>query len=212
LTLKYIEPDSSIIDVGSGNGRVLVYINDRKKMKELIAADVSEDALNMAQENGIKIFHADISDLEQLKKLPKADYVLMFEILEHLLNSEEILSWAIGNSAKGVFFSVPNTGFIFHRLRLLLGRFPLQWRLKPSEHVRFWTARDMRWWLRELGFKNYILKLYEGAPFLNKIWPSLFGQGIWVFISTSEEGVNNSDCTQRPSKVESKGLIPFISV
>ena len=182
MALKYLEPNSSVLDIGGGNGRVLLYINERKKLNRMIVADISQDALRMARDNKIEAIEADISRIEDLKSIPPADYIFMFEILEHIPNSEEILNWAAGNSFKGVFFSVPNTGFLFHRLRLLFGRFPLQWRLRPSEHLRFWTVRDMKWWLNEMEIKNYKLCAYEGIPFLNRLWPGLFGQGLFIYI------------------------------
>ncbi len=187
LTLRYLEKNSSVLDIGCGNGALLSYINSVKPMDKLIGIDISEKALAFAGENNIETIMGDISKTETLNKLPGADYILMFEVIEHFSNSEDLIKWAVQHAKKGVFFSVPNTGFFAHRLRLLLGRFPLQWRVNPSEHLRFWTVKDMKWWLGELGFKNYTLKLYEGIPSLNKIWPSLFGQGIWVFISVKNK-------------------------
>lgn len=183
LVLKTIESESSVIDIGCGDAGILFYINQRKKLGRMIGVDFSKDVLGLAEEKGIETFNLDISSTEELKKLPQADYVFLFEIIEHLSNSEEILNWAFKNSKKGVFFSVPNTGFFVHRLRLFFGRFPLQWRVRPSEHLRFWTVRDMKWWLKEQNYKNYKIHLYEGMPILNKIWPSLFGQGIFVRVT-----------------------------
>lgn len=182
LTVRHLEGDSTVLDVGCGNGAMLRYLNSIKPMKKLIGIDVSEKALVLAKENNIQAIRGDISNLETLKGLPPADYILMFEVIEHFPGSEGLIKWAVGHAKRGVFFSVPNTGFFAHRARLLLGRFPLQWRVNPSEHLRFWTVRDMKWWLKNLSFKKYNLKLYEGVPLLNKVWPSLFGQGIWIFI------------------------------
>lgn len=182
LALGHLEKNSLVLDVGCGNGALLSYINSIKPMKKLIGIDISEKALVFAEENNIETIKGDISKLETLEKLPAADYILMFEVIEHFPNSEHLIKWAARHAKKGMFFSVPNTGFFTHRLRLLMGRFPLQWRVNPSEHLRFWTVKDMKWWLKELGINKYKLKIYEGLPFLNRIRPSLFGQGIWVFI------------------------------
>jgi len=182
LTLKHIERESVVLDVGCGSGALLAYIDNLKPMKKLIGVDVSEKALAFAKENNIETIRGNISSLEILEKLPPADYILMFEVIEHFPNSEDLVKWAVRHAKNGVFFSVPNTGFFAHRLRLLFGRFPLQWRVNPSEHLRFWTVRDMKWWLKEQNYRNFRIRLYEGVPILNKIWPSLFGQGIFVFI------------------------------
>lgn len=182
LVLRYIKENSSVLDIGAGNGRVLLYVDGNKPLSKMIAADISKDALEMARENGIQTIEVDISKMETFKDIPATDYIFMFEILEHIPNSEEMLEWAVLRARKGVFFSVPNTGFIFHRLRLLFGRFPLQWRLSPSEHLRFWTLRDMKWWLRESGYKTFEPHTYEGVPLLNNIWPGLFAEGLFVYI------------------------------
>lgn len=186
LALRYLKENSSVLDVGGGNGTILLYINSIKRLNKMSVADISDDALQMAKDNGIEAIKADISKMETLKNVSSVDYIFMFEILEHISNSEEMLEWAVGNTAKGVFFSVPNTGFVFHRLRLLFGRFPLQWRLSPSEHVRFWTFGDMKWWLGESGYRTYKLHGYEGIPVLKNIWPSLFAQGLFIYIPRPE--------------------------
>jgi hypothetical protein len=42
--------------------------------------------------------------------------------------------------------------------------------------------RDMLWWLNQLGYR-YELHAYEGVPFLNHIWPSLFAAGLLATIT-----------------------------
>lgn len=183
FVLKTIKENSTILDIGCGNGAILSYINSKKKLARLMGIDFSDKALNLADKNGIETIRKDISALsEDDGNIFEADHILMFEVLEHIIDSEKLLAWAIKNAKSGVFFSVPNTGFISHRLRLLFGRFPLQWRVRPSEHLRFWTVKDMNWWLRSLGHSDYSLRLYEGIPLVNKIWPSLFARGMFVYI------------------------------
>jgi len=186
LVLQVIEKDSVIIDIGCGDGGVLSYIHKEKPMKELIGVDTSNDALLLAEKKDIKIIQMNVSNKEALKELPLADYIFLFEVIEHVSDSEELIKWAVEHSKKGVFFSVPNTGFIGHRLRLLFGSFPLQWRIHPSEHLRFWTLRDMQWWLKSLGYINSKIHMYEGLPLFNKIWSSLFAQGIFIRIKTNQ--------------------------
>ena len=59
----------------------------------------------------------------------------------------------------------------------------MQWALHPGEHLRFWTYRDLKWWLKELGFdKQSEVYVYEGIPVLNKLWKGLFGAGFMIKI------------------------------
>lgn len=182
IVISNIEEQCELVDVGAGDGGILLHIHKHKPLKSFVGTDISTSAINLAQEKGVKMIKVDLMQSNDLTLLPQADYYLMFEILEHLKNSEDILMAAMNSSRKGVFFSVPNTGFFTHRLRLLLGKFPLQWRHDPAEHLRFWTVRDMKWWLDSLNIKNYKLHLYEGVPVLRQIFPSLFAQGLMVQI------------------------------
>lgn len=182
LLLSILKEGDSVLDIGCGNGNILVYVKNKIKLGRVLGVDTSATILEIAKKNGIEVIEKDIRNPRNLDDLNGFDIILFFEVLEHIMDSDAMLGWAMDRSSKGVIFSVPNTGFIMHRLRLLLGRFPLQWRAHPSEHVRFWTLRDMRWWLGELGYKNSKIYTYEGIPILNRIWPSLFSAGLFIFI------------------------------
>jgi 2-polyprenyl-3-methyl-5-hydroxy-6-metoxy-1,4-benzoquinol methylase len=107
----------------------------------------------------------------------------MLEVLEHIPNPEKFIKTISKKAKKGVFFSVPNTGYISYRLRLLFGAFPMQWNIHPGEHLRFWTYRDLKWWLNELDLADRSeIYVYQGIPLLNKIYKGLFGAGFVVKI------------------------------
>lgn len=182
LIMKMIPRGCTMLDLGCGDGRFLAYYLSNKAISKAIGVDASSVALNVARDRGIETIQCDLNDRGTI---PSADVVLLLEVIEHVSDSEDLLAWALGHANKLLIFSVPNTGFVFHRLRLLFGRFPLQWRAHPSEHVRFWTVRDMKWWLKEMGITDYELQLYEGIPLLNKLWPSLFAAGIMIVLRRS---------------------------
>ena len=178
---RRLSDGDSVLDVGCGDGRTLEALTGGIRHIGAFGIDSSSAALERAKARGIATMQGDIRRPETLKDVDEADWILLLEVLEHMPDSETLLAWASGHARKGVIFSVPNTGFITHRLRLLLGRFPLQWKAHPSEHLRFWTVRDIRWWLRQLGFQ-YELHTYEGIPILNRLWPSMFAAGTIVTI------------------------------
>lgn len=185
LLAKLIKDGDSVLDVGCGDGGILAYVREHAKPGRLLGIDSSTTVLEAARRRGLEVIQDDIRNPGQLGAVGHFDYVTLFEVLEHMVNAEELLDWSLHNARKEVVFSVPNTGFIFHRLRLLFGRFPLQWKAHPSEHVRFWTLRDMRWWLTQLDRGNARVRAYEGIPLLNRFWPALFARGIFVRISVS---------------------------
>lgn len=179
---QFLEEKDSVLDIGCGDGSVLFEILKRKKINPY-GADVSKEALKILEMKEIPNYHIDFEDPHSLDGLPSTDYILLLEILEHLYQPEKILLLAHNKVSKGIFFSIPNTGYIQDRLRLLFGRFPLQWRCHPSEHIRFWTYKDLIWWLDSLNLKSQSqIHLYEGVPIFNKLWPSLFSKAFIVKI------------------------------
>lgn len=183
FVLNSLGPTDSIIDLGCGNGAVIKEIRKFINLKTH-AVDYSEYVLGKLRELNFETLFLDLNDPQLFNKLPKADYLLMLEVLEHLPNSEEFLKSALNHSQKGVFFSFPNTGNIIHRSRLLMGKFPMQWITHPGEHLRFWTLSDLKWWLTQLGFiERCYIHVYGGIPILNKIWPSLFGRSFIVKVN-----------------------------
>ncbi|MDO8492466.1 MAG: methyltransferase domain-containing protein [bacterium] len=172
----------SILDVGCGDGELLHYLSSMVKADKIIGVDGSPRALELAKKLGILGIEMNVNNKESIEKLPPSDFVLLLEVLEHLPNTEEVLRASFKIAARGVFFSFPNSGYFLFRLRLLFGRFPMQWRVHPGEHLRFWTVGDTRWWLKALQYENYDLRCYRGIPLLGKPFPSLFAEGILVYL------------------------------
>ncbi len=185
--LRHIAADSSLMDIGCGDGGVLMYLQDQVPGLDCIAVDYSQEALDFLQSRGLRVRTVDLNDLATVEALPDADYIVLFEILEHLQFSEKVLLALRKKARKGLFFSIPNSGYFPYRLRLLSGRFLMQWRIQPNEHLRFWTHKDLRWWLKQLGLLEHsTIHLYEGFPALNTIWKSMFAMGMVVFVNTED--------------------------
>lgn len=180
--LKIVNKGDVIMDVGCGDGALLKFLIDSKGV-EGVGVDINEQILENAKSLGINTYKSDISDLSSLNDLPVVDYIMGLEILEHMPNPEEFIIKMLPKAKKGMIYSFPNTGYYSHRIRLLFGEFPLQWIIHPGEHLRYWTVKDVHWWIKSLGLKLNSLVLYQGVPVLNKILPSIFGKGIIIHIS-----------------------------
>lgn len=178
-----IDGTLAIGDIGCGPGTILAFIRDHRPDTAVVGYDSSEEAIRMAKAIGLAVHPLDVRDIASLSSLPPADFFLLLEVLEHVPNSEEILDILYRKARRGVFFSFPNSGFFVYRLRLLFGRFPVQWISFPNEHLRFWTARDLRWWLGALGYTKYHVTYYRKVPFLGSIWPSLFAGSMVIEVS-----------------------------
>jgi len=184
--LEHIQEGATVLDVASGEGKILSYLTSRKKLKA-IPTENSHLCIEHLKSLGFSPEYMDLSDPSFDENIGIFDHIILCEILEHLPNPEMVLTKFVEKSKISVFFSVPNTGYFPYRLRLLFGRFPMQWRSHPSEHLRFWTLADMKWWLQQLKLDNKTtITLYEGVPLLNKVFPSLFAAAMILKIDTKE--------------------------
>lgn len=100
LVEDWIERDSSILDVGIGDGVVAEYFS-----KKLIAAvyglDISETACRKAREKGIDSKIRDINYGLDLQSEEIYDYILLMEVIEHTVQPERVVKDAIIHAKKG---------------------------------------------------------------------------------------------------------------
>ena len=179
---------ATLFDIGSGDGAQLIAINKICSNIKIIGSDKDKFASDIMKKNNFK-FHF-INEKDSIANLLKnycPRYVSLFEVIEHIYSPEELVLELLNNvHIKKIFISVPNTGFFMHRIRLLAGRFPLQWIANPNEHIRFWTIKDLDWWLKYLNLDNkYQIVPYKGIPILNKFLPNLFAEGSFIIINNN---------------------------
>jgi methionine biosynthesis protein MetW len=146
-----METGSSVLDLGCGPGVLLHYLQREKGIRGK-GIDISENAVELCRKKNVDADKADIIHSEfQLTGI--YDYIVISEVLEHLSNPEQVMLKLSGKYNRYLLITVPNSGFLGERLRLMLGRFPRQWALDPSEHLRFWTVTDFIFWCQELGYR-----------------------------------------------------------
>ncbi len=179
-------PGSSVLDVGCGDGTLLRYLRQEKNVEGL-GIEVSQKAIEIARAEGVEVIEADITE-NGFNLTQSFDYIVISDVLEHIPNPEEVLQKLKGRFNNHLLVTIPNSGFIADRLRLLFGRFPKQWFVHPSEHLRYWTVSDFTYWCKELGFEaeshsGMRVHSYEFLPkLLWKHFPRLFSRTILYLI------------------------------
>ncbi len=172
-----IEPDASVLDLGCGNGNFLAVLRESGHRGPAYGVDGSATAVELTRAQG---FAAEVHDLldPRWKPANPVDYVIASEVLEHLPEPEHLLTRLAESCRRGILISVPNTGYYRHRLRLLAGRFPIQWEWFPGEHLRYWTVADFREWAECLGLHVEKVIGATGFPVLCRLRPSIFAEQV----------------------------------
>jgi len=150
LIARLVRPGSRVLDIGCGDGSLLLHLAATRDAAGL-GVDISAIAVEHARARGVSCDVVDITD--PAYRVPAdIDVVVISEVLEHIPDPEAVLQRIRSHGPDHVIVTVPNTGYLEHRLRLLFGRFPVQWLLHPGEHVRFWTVADFRTMASATGF------------------------------------------------------------
>jgi len=182
VVTNLIEDGSSIMDVGCGEGIVLEFITKRKKIRKAIGVDLSSDAIKQLKKRGFSGFVGDITDPRQVKKIPKVDYILLLDIIEHLPKPEKLLFLLKDKFRKGILINIPNAAFYSERLRLMFGKVTKSGLFFPGEHIRFWSIPEFKRTCRILGFKVKKSKSVGGTMILRHLYPNLFSASQVFFL------------------------------
>lgn len=183
-----LEDDSSVLDIGCGDGELYEHARANLNNVDWFGIDLSTAALRKAKDKGIRCEQADVSK-EKFVVEGSYDYIIVSELLEHIMNPEGLLRKLKGKYRKALIISVPNIAYYKHRIRFLFGGFPVQWQWHPSEHIRYWSVKDFGFMLKELGFDEYKIVSTNGFPYENRyrpnihrVWPNLLAEGVLFIV------------------------------
>lgn len=147
LISKLIEPQSRVLDLGCGSGKLLALLRDKKKIRAQ-GIELSEDAIFHCVEKGLSVFHMDFDSGLSSYPDQSFDYVILNQSLQEALHVEEVLQEAL-RVGKRVIIGFPNFANFRSRSQLFfLGRTPVtktlpyHWYNTPNLH--FLTITDFR--------------------------------------------------------------------
>jgi methionine biosynthesis protein MetW len=176
VAAERIPDGATVLDVGCGTGGFLSHLREVRPRCRTRGIDISPRAVAAAVEAGHDALVADLV----VDDLPGVyDVITCFETIEHIPEAEVVLE-KIRDACDGlIIMSLPNFGFIDHRIRLaLFGRFPdTNIKFHAKEHVRHWTVRDFKDWTRQYGLEVVSVEGQYGSRKLPwRRFPGLFSR------------------------------------
>ncbi len=160
MAYDFIKPGSSVLDIGCASGYFAKELH-RKKCK-VTGIDMDREALHEARKYCDKVILGNL-DLLDKKLLPKQtfDYVLLLDVIEHLLHFNELLVALKPHLAQNgkLIISTPNIAHLSIRLKLLSGNFDYtEYGILDNTHVHFFTRNSLINILLSDGYKIEIIK------------------------------------------------------
>lgn len=152
LVYERIAPESNVLDIGCATGYFAKELD--KKNCRVWGMDSDKIALKQAIKYCRKTFFC---DLEKIKSIPfgmKFDYILLLDVIEHLINPTNILALSQKYLEKDgrIIISTPNIAFISIRLALFFGRFRYRnLGIMDEKHIHFYTKSTFTGLLQKSG-------------------------------------------------------------
>lgn len=152
---KHLDKSSSVLDIGCSTGSLLAFLKE-KGYSNLYGIDPAPACRKVAKEKyGIKV---DTYYIEDLKPKKKYDFIILSQVLEHLIDIKGAISKIHSLLREGgyLFIGIPDAGRFHINFEEPFGEF-------STEHINFFTEKSLGPFM--LGFTNVQFKSSGSALF-----------------------------------------------
>ena len=152
---QWIEPGSRVLDLGCGDGTLLAWLRDHKKV-EGAGVEFDDQRVIASVQRGVRVIQQNLEEGLALFADQQFDSVVLSQTLQSMHHTEHILR-EMARVARFGIVSFPNFGHWTHGLSILKGRMPVtgqmpyEWYNTPNIHLC--TMRDFEDLARSLGLK-----------------------------------------------------------
>jgi methionine biosynthesis protein MetW len=154
--VEWIEPGSSVLDLGCGDGGLLEHLIAEKGVHGT-GVDIDLDKIVACARKGISVVQKDLNGRLDCFEAGAYDYVIVSQTIHQLLEPDRMMSEALRIGRRAIV-SFPNFGHYSLRLQLLLsGRMPkssalpFEWYRTPNIHLM--TIADFEQFCRAQGIE-----------------------------------------------------------
>jgi len=187
VILGLVKPQSTVLDLGCGNGDLL-YLLIKEKNAHVQGIEIDEQAIYRCVAKGLNVFHGDVdSGLAEFND-KSFDYVVLNQSLQQILHVDKVLIDAL-RVGKKVIVGFPNFAHYKSRLQMFFqgrtpvtGALPYQWYDTPNLH--FLSISDFKNYchLKEITIERSVcIGQTKKTPFL----PNLLAQ-TGIFLITKQ--------------------------
>jgi methionine biosynthesis protein MetW len=172
----WIPQGASVLDLGCGDGSLLRYLNDTRKVRGY-GVEISDANIVACIRNGVNVIQGDLESGLSGFESNAFDFVLLSQTLQAMRHTEPLVRELLRVGREGIV-SFPNFGYWKNRLNVLRGKMPVsealpyQWYDTPNVHLC--TLRDFEEFCRDLGVIVLERRVMTGSSKV-KILPNLLG-------------------------------------
>lgn len=180
---EWIEPHSSVLDLGCGDGELLSFLIQEKQARAQ-GIEINEQAIYKCVARGLSVFQEDIDTGLSEYRDKSFDYVILSQSLQQVKKPDFVLKEAL-RVGKKVIVSFPNFVHYVARLQIFLGGkvpvtsvLPYEWYDTPNS--RFLSISDFIEYCqkRKIEIENCV---FIGRNKKVRIFPNLFAE-IGIFL------------------------------
>jgi len=172
----WVQMGSSVLDLGCGDGSLLRYLRDSRRVTGY-GVEIADEGVLACVKNGISVVQSDLERGLSEFRDSSFDYVILSQTLQAMRSGERIIHEMLRVGRQGIV-TFPNFGYWKNRLQVAAGRMPVsdnlpyQWFDTPNIHLC--TIADFEHFCVERGVRIIERKvLTADAPVT--WWPNLRG-------------------------------------
>lgn len=135
----WIPQGASVLDLGCGDGSLLRYLKETRKVRGY-GVEISDENIVACIQNGMNVIQSDLDTGLSGFETGSFDYVILSQTLQATRHTEALVKEILRVGREGVV-SFPNFGYWKNRLNILRGNMPVseelpyQWYDTPNVHL-----------------------------------------------------------------------------